>query len=566
MAFDRAPPTDEEIERWFVLKEPDLPPGRFEFALVLGGTVSAGAYTAGALDFLFEALDAFEAAKAAGEVPRHDVTLRAITGTSGGGVNAAIAARALAYDFPHVRATSPVPAPGAPLNPFYEIWINRLRLEGFLDPSDIARTVPAALNGAPIDQGAAWLERYTAPALAAPRPWLAAPLPVILTLTNVCGVPYAMEFGETGTEEYVDHADHVRFALRYPGQQAAEPRPDEFTLGFDGQEQKQAASWSDFSLFARATSAFPLGFPTRQLVRPLEQYRWRPVPVPPGPDETGRGWRLLRPDWDAMTGGADPLPELYHFSAVDGGATNNEPLQLAHMALAGLAGRNARAPNLADRALLLIDPFAGRAPVGGANIAGLAETANATLSALLQQTRYGTADLLLAEDAAVASRFMLTATRGDRVGIDAIASGGLGAFIGFACPEFMRHDYSLGRANCQRFLLETFLLDASNDLFARYPPEQRRAAKLPIIPLCGTAASDQAPAPWPVGALDPETFRKAIEARFTAILQAELTGNLLLAVLGWFGARLGRRDAAGYVIDAMNAYLGAAGLAGGRVG
>ncbi len=37
------------------------PPGKYEFALVLRGTVSVGAYTAGAIDFLIEALDCFEA-------------------------------------------------------------------------------------------------------------------------------------------------------------------------------------------------------------------------------------------------------------------------------------------------------------------------------------------------------------------------------------------------------------------------------------------------------------------------------------------------------------------------
>jgi hypothetical protein len=43
---------------WF-LDVPEVPDGTFdnEFALVFGGTVSAGAYTAGAIDFLIEALD-----------------------------------------------------------------------------------------------------------------------------------------------------------------------------------------------------------------------------------------------------------------------------------------------------------------------------------------------------------------------------------------------------------------------------------------------------------------------------------------------------------------------------
>src|SRR6266581_2015112 len=69
MAFDREPPSEQEIERWF-LTNPVVPPQTFEFALVLGGTVSAGAYTAGAVDFLIEALDAWTQRRDHGDAHR----------------------------------------------------------------------------------------------------------------------------------------------------------------------------------------------------------------------------------------------------------------------------------------------------------------------------------------------------------------------------------------------------------------------------------------------------------------------------------------------------------------
>ena len=85
----------EEIDQWFV-NVPPVPANTFEFALVMGGTVSAGAYTAGVVDFLIEALDSWTALRAQGDAaaPKHNTVLRVITGTSGGGVNAAITARA----------------------------------------------------------------------------------------------------------------------------------------------------------------------------------------------------------------------------------------------------------------------------------------------------------------------------------------------------------------------------------------------------------------------------------------------------------------------------------------
>ena len=58
----------------------------------MAGAVSAGAYTAGVLDFLIQALDEWYAAKAAGEnVPGHDISIEVIIGASAGGMCAAIA-------------------------------------------------------------------------------------------------------------------------------------------------------------------------------------------------------------------------------------------------------------------------------------------------------------------------------------------------------------------------------------------------------------------------------------------------------------------------------------------
>jgi predicted acylesterase/phospholipase RssA len=106
MAVDETIPSDAEIKKWF-LDVPKAPDGTFEFALVLGGTVSAGAHSAGAIDFLIEALDCVCSARAAGRAPKHNVILKLIAGTSGGGVNAAIAARALAFQFPHIVQPPP---------------------------------------------------------------------------------------------------------------------------------------------------------------------------------------------------------------------------------------------------------------------------------------------------------------------------------------------------------------------------------------------------------------------------------------------------------------------------
>ena len=539
----------------------DVPSGTFEFSLVLGGTVSAGSYTAGAMDFLIEALDCFYAAKGTGGPP-HEVVLKVIAGTSGGGVNAAIAGRALAYRYPPVTRATPSDAAAA--NPFYATWINNLRLDGLLDTGDIGQDLVSLLNGKPIDDGASAIIGFENGEAAA-RPWVAAPLRTIFTLTNLRGVPYKTNFGDKLAQGYVDHADFIRFALVYPGQALGQPRPDEMVLGFDAQRYLQASNWQQFSEFAKATAAFPVGFPPRTLSRPTEHYRWRPVPYPPFPGQPN-DYVLNWPDWVAMEeDGA--IPDDWHFLAVDGGATDNEPIQLARAALAGLLARNPRAADKANRAVWLIDPFAGQAPLGPSAQTSFPATLGAVSTTLTQQTRYDTADLLMAGDSTVFSRFMLTPTRGNKLGGDAIASSGLGAFIGFACQDFMRFDYLLGRQNCQKFLRETFVLAESNPLFQSWTQDHKTqfgdsagAGMLPIIPLIGDVTGDETLDPWPKGKLDPEIYRSAIEKRFRSILELELSGSFIRSVLGWIGAHANQQQAADYVIKAMHTYLDKAGL------
>jgi hypothetical protein len=173
------------------------------------------------VDFLIEALDCLSKAQQEKRAPQHRVCLKLIAGTSGGGVNAAIAARALAYDYPHVMRGTPT-GPGQSGNLFYDTWINPLRLDRFLDTSDIGKELKSLFNGKPIDDGANTIIRF-AQGQAKARDWVAAPLRIILTLTNLRGVPNKTNFGDKLSQGYVDHADFVRFALVYPGQTLGQP-------------------------------------------------------------------------------------------------------------------------------------------------------------------------------------------------------------------------------------------------------------------------------------------------------------------------------------------------------
>ena len=108
----------------------------FTLGLSLAGGISAGAYVAGALDFIVEALDAFQKAKEAGDAmaPPHDVLVKTVCGASAGALTAAALGPALRYAFPPV--TSATERELAATNPLYDSWVNMTTAENLLGTAD----------------------------------------------------------------------------------------------------------------------------------------------------------------------------------------------------------------------------------------------------------------------------------------------------------------------------------------------------------------------------------------------------------------------------------------------
>ena len=128
-------------------------------------------------------------------------------------------------------------------NPFYDVWCRILGLSAFLRTDDLkAGTVDSLLNGGPIDRAADYIERF-APAERRYRPYLGVsspppPLRIVLTMTNLHGIPYRTVFDGPSAvegETFLDHADHLRFAVAYrsPASATLKFRKDETVLSFD---------------------------------------------------------------------------------------------------------------------------------------------------------------------------------------------------------------------------------------------------------------------------------------------------------------------------------------------
>jgi predicted acylesterase/phospholipase RssA len=111
----------------------------FRIAINMAGAISAGAYTAGVLDFLVEALDAWYQAKTGNEfVPAHSVSIDVFSGASAGGMCAAISAILLQDEFDHIADTSKA----GTSNRLYESWVNMIDIRRLLETKDLRNPGP----------------------------------------------------------------------------------------------------------------------------------------------------------------------------------------------------------------------------------------------------------------------------------------------------------------------------------------------------------------------------------------------------------------------------------------
>lgn len=516
---------------------PTPEPGTFQLGLCMAGAVSAGAYTAGALDFLIEALDTWEEARAAGQpVPSHRVTLRALSGASAGGMCAAILAALLNRRFAPARDDASRAA-----NPLWQAWVEGPDIAKLLDPADRAAGGPvlSLLNVNALQQ---IVDRVLdAPGETVTRPWVAASLPIALSVGNLRGVPYGMAFGGEGTPSHKMrmHADSAGFVL------GASPRHGDL-VPLAPPSGSGAGNWKLLGQAALASGAFPLALRARALSRPGADYAKREIEIP------GDGHPLsahrdplvtaMLPDWP---GGA--APERYDHLCVDGGVFDNEPLALCRRHMMDLPGqRLVRDGRYADRSVLMLDPFPDTPADGPADAATpLHRLALALTEAWKMQCRFGAVDVALAGAPDVYSRMMLVPSRGgaDEASGAPLAAGGLGAFLGFFHREFRAHDFALGRRNMQRFLQRHLALPAENPLFAESAVKPAgaiaAAAKpghLPVVPLLGRCAEEESLPRWPAGVLRPESLAAPIRARMDAVAKDLLRS----APLGTFGGLAAR--------------------------
>jgi hypothetical protein len=519
---------------------PDVP---FEIGLVMAGAISAGAYTAGVIDFLIQALDEWEKAKAQArkdlaegkttDCPMHEVRIKVLAGASAGGMTAGLAAGLLGMKFQSVTGLPPAGHRYEPTNNnLYRSWVNTIDIDPLLGVGDLAGPDAHArslLDSTVLTQIAERAFAFEDPDARVERPYIADPLHVFLTVTNLRGVPYPVSFANYLKQpqyEMTMHGDYMHFMLGH-----ASPAPGEAAFRLEPYNFADAASWGTLRESALATGAFPVGLAPRLLERAPAQYRDREWPVTGPKKVDGKTYcewfETVPPAWPGDYGGKPG--SVYDFLCVDGGVMNNEPLDLARRVMAGPLGASPREGDKAVRAVIMVMPFPNAAPFNLAYDpdASILPVLFSTFNSLIAQARFRPSEMVLADDPNVYSRFLIVPRRGFEDGKlrrYTIACGSLGGFGGFLSRRFREHDYQLGRRNCQWFLRQYFVLPSEgpkrNKLFDAWSDQAREKQKvrragvgesaanipfearpvlpyLPIIPLLGEAAREVPEVPWP---------------------------------------------------------------------
>jgi hypothetical protein len=544
---------------------PDRP---FEIGLVMAGAISAGAYTAGVLDFLIQALDEWQRAKdaSAPHCPPHEVRLKVMAGASAGGMTAGLAAGLLQMRYESAHA---LPPSGGTLHPrnnnIYESWVNAIDIEPLLGIVDLARDdlapVQSLLDSTVLDTIAGGAFRFSHPDETQRRPYVADPLHVILTVTNLRGVPYAFQFLNYKNQtqyEMTYHADYMDFVV------SGSPPRGEAAVWLKPYDFENHKTWGALADAALASGAFPFGLAPRPLKRLASVYSHREWRVPGETvDQEGHVccemWKRIPPVWPREV--LDDPGSMYQFLSVDGGVTNNEPLDLARRKLAGRAGANPREGDRAIRAMVMVDPFPNVIPYDRdyRPLSSLFGLVPLTFNGLIAQARFKPEELALADDPEVYSRFLIIPRSGTQPDgtpdSHTIASAALHGFGGFLSQRFREHDYQLGRRNCQWFLQQYFALPAfgegKNALFDHWTEPTRLAHRvvircrgqppeptelLPIIPLLGSARETIPRPTWPrLRRGEFQELRPRIERRLNVLVDRLITQN----VEGWFASSAG---------------------------
>jgi hypothetical protein len=500
----------------------------FHLALTMAGAASAGCYTAGVMDYLFEILDLWEQGKGGKHqqlashqhlVPMHQVVIDAMGGTSAGGMTTSMAA---IYALNGI--INPVTKPGEVKekkdNLFYDSWVlmdddnkedHRPLFEKIWDTEDLENgKFESLLNSKFIDAIAdrAFTSDKNIPLQQRVNnlpSYISKNLQLLYSHCFLRGMPLEVNFettiSKTGRKSVIpNHTTFEHYIVtQYHLNEGKEPDAEKYLF----LNPYEAPHSDTLKLSTKATGAFPVGLIYREFT----------------PTQLGEGYMktALKRVITGEFGKPDPdpqsklklkyFPDKYSSITVDGGAINNEPYREVLSILNEVTA--IEEDGYSHKGVVMIDPFPDRAqltkPYEKPN--DVIDVVQNIVGTLTDQSRIKRREMLEA-DAPGSFRSIVFPRKwktdankkptGQPGTITCAAAMGFGGFLDI---KFRQHDFFLGRNNARTFFRYYFSFpyyrdesdpskndihpihrNWTNEMVEAFKIEKDGAVYLPIIP------------------------------------------------------------------------------------
>jgi hypothetical protein len=454
----------------------------FHVGITMAGAGSAGCYTGGVMDYLFEILDLWEKAKKKNLpgyeefyslVPDHDVVIDVMGGTSAGGMTTIMSAI-----YALNGAVNPVKDPhitgGKRNNIFYDSWVmldddvedsaqttlakawsiddlQENKFVSLLNTKIIDNIADSALNV----EGDLQNQTQKLPG------YISKDIDVLLAHTMLRGIPLAINFSTPigqvkGVNDLPEHITFEHFTVsHYKLNEGTQPDPGQFLWLNPYQKPYKDI----INLTTKATGAFPLGLKFRQIDK--DTFSDDYLKCVTRTIVSNRFGQLDQGDKISL----DNFPSPFNFVTIDGGAINNEPFGEV------LGILKSRYPLGATNGyptygIVMIDPLPDvidkrevyKAPDD------LFTVVPAIIKTLHEQSKVKRADIIEAADHPYFRGEIFPRKWIDRKKDEnPIASASAFAFGGFLDIRFRHYDFFLGRDNARNYLRYYFSFEYTED-------------------------------------------------------------------------------------------------------
>lgn len=455
----------------------------FHIGLTMGGAVSAGAYTGGVMDYLFEILDKWDKAKKRDLpgidydlVPEHNVVIDVMGGTSAGGMATVMSALyAINNNIKPVTDKEVDNVGKKHGNIFYDSWVNLAETTNStttdqlleLDDLDDGK-LKSLLNSKFLDiiaKNAFQIEgEPTKDPIANLPSYISKDLEMLISHTMLRGIPLEVAFRNAGQSKPTpgsNHASYEHFLFSHFKLNMSQDEKDkELYLWLNPYNEKAKAHLKKAAV---ATGAFPIGLKFREFDKESFSQEYLKTIIcrladgnMGDPDPSLKG----KVNWEE--GLLKSIITDYKSIAIDGGAINNEPYdQVLSILRQGKSETRTVNNQFCNFGIILIDPFPDSPELvdkGYTQPEELFDVAKNILATLWDQSKVKRKEFSGQFNNSHIFRGSIFPRKyeNDKPISKPLASGSLKAFGGLLNINFRHHDFYLGRNNARNFVRAFF--------------------------------------------------------------------------------------------------------------